>query len=409
MSTFYDHGELAGKLATIRRPFGAKTFDEIDADAETWHQVTQTFKRRRDACLDRIDQPVAVLEAVLGWYERAARHGWSALLVFGPTGTGKTELAMALLRDLTYRGIEVTAATIADVVASLRPGGDGDVESLIDTGCLFLDDVGAEKKSEFTTAQLFAVVNGRYERQLPTIITTNLTPAAIARHVGERTWSRLKDGATTLSLAGDDRRVAKIQVDLDRPDIESRLATIGALNSCPNRPEMARRIREAGIALPLDNRFQPAAGETIEAICEAVEQEWTERVETLADRVKSWPKDDTRRRLWNACRISYYEPSTGCKPERLAELEQIADQVERQCNVSQQISYLPDSPLDRLGDLVRAAIDAGDLPPNLLQKPLSGEQLDRLEGLVAECEGVAGPEIFGAAENHTVEANAPAA
>jgi DNA replication protein DnaC len=54
---------------------------------------------------------------------------------------------------------------------------------------LVLDDVGAEKMTEWTAQTLYSIVNGRYQSQAPTIITTNN-----ADSIEERVASRMFSG-----------------------------------------------------------------------------------------------------------------------------------------------------------------------------------------------------------------------
>lgn len=389
MTTIYEHDDLAAKLADARKRFYVKTHDEIETAGESWRAITGQdgpFYRRRQTCLDRIEQPRDVLTSTLDWYlaSKDSNRGrpCGPLILFGSTGTGKTEMAMALLRELLLHGVSVSAITAGDLMDSLRPGGQGDIRALKAIGCLFVDDVAAEKPSEFTTARLFDIVNARYERQLPTILTTNRTPAGLARHVGERTWSRLKDGSTPLSLVGDDRRDSPVSVDMDRPDIEDRLDAIGDLSDSPNRREANRRTVDAGIPLPLDARFDAHAAEAIAAICDEVDDEWTARVETLADRIKTW-NGDGRRRLWNKSGTSYYEPGRRTKPERLTELEAIADRIERQARLDELLGERFDQ-AHRDDDVaaIEPLVDYLMGRPKIEAKPWTDDDLDGLESLL---------------------------
>ena len=61
---------------------------------------------------------------------------------------------------------------------------------------LVLDDLGAEyipRGSEWKTSETEMLINERWEWRRPTLITTNLDPAALGRHVQARTASRFLD------------------------------------------------------------------------------------------------------------------------------------------------------------------------------------------------------------------------
>ena len=78
------------------------------------------------------------------------------------------------------------------------------------TPVLVIDDLGKEKKSEWTRQVLFDVINYRYEHLLPTIITTNLASDnnfdALANYVEGAVWSRLCEMCNFVETKGTDYR-----------------------------------------------------------------------------------------------------------------------------------------------------------------------------------------------------------
>jgi hypothetical protein len=135
------------------------------------------------------------------------------LLLSGPTGTGKTHAAIGATGRLLDRGHSVYFTTATELLQTLRetfePGEKRSLEDVIKvplrTGVLVLDDLGAEKQTEFAHEQLFRIVNSRYSGGRITIVTTNLTRQQAPR---DRLWSRLFGDrfATIIATAGRDRR-----------------------------------------------------------------------------------------------------------------------------------------------------------------------------------------------------------
>jgi DNA replication protein DnaC len=81
-------------------------------------------------------------------------------------------------------------------------------ERLTSVDLLHIDDLGAEKSSEWVLEQLYALINERYEARRPILVTTNLDQAELEQQIGERTVSRLVEiCGDPLPLFGDDRRV----------------------------------------------------------------------------------------------------------------------------------------------------------------------------------------------------------
>ncbi|MEV6382017.1 ATP-binding protein [Streptomyces sp. NPDC051773] len=135
-----------------------------------------------------------------------------SLLIAGPTGTGKTHQAYGAVRALLTRGVRLRweATTSADLHARLRPraGHDSerDLQTLARCPLLVLDDLGAAKTSEWTEELTYRLINHRYERMLPTLITTNLPIPELRTALGDRVTSRLAEMTERVVLTGPDRR-----------------------------------------------------------------------------------------------------------------------------------------------------------------------------------------------------------
>ena len=82
-------------------------------------------------------------------------------------------------------------------------------QRLVGIDLLHLDDLGAEKQTDWVLEQLYSLVNERYEQERPIIVTTNLGFEHLEQQIGERTVSRLVEiCGDPLPLFGEDRRIA---------------------------------------------------------------------------------------------------------------------------------------------------------------------------------------------------------
>ena len=73
---------------------------------------------------------------------------------------------------------------------------------------LHIDDVGAERTTDWVLEELCSIVNGRYEDQRSIVITTNiLDREALCEQISDRTVSRLTEMCDELPLLGHDRRM----------------------------------------------------------------------------------------------------------------------------------------------------------------------------------------------------------
>jgi DNA replication protein DnaC len=140
------------------------------------------------------------------------------LWFFGDTGTGKTTLAMLISKAALEAGKSVAIYSLPKLLARIRrtydsaPGGDSYLsffERLTSVDLLHIDDLGAEKRSDWVLEQLYALVNERYETQRSMLITTNLRHEELEEQIGPRTVSRLSQICDGVDVFGDDRRYGK--------------------------------------------------------------------------------------------------------------------------------------------------------------------------------------------------------
>lgn len=184
-----------------------------DADAEPEVELSEAEQRWRRVIPQRfIDAEISQLDnaartALCEWVEQL-----SNLVLLGPVGTGKTHAAVAALKLANEAGYSIAFSPVVELLDELRPGRDVDsgerLRWLTEVRVLLLDDLGAEKSTEWTHERLYALVNRRWLECRPTIVTSNLTSEQLAESVDARLYSRLSDGAIAYRMAGADRRRA---------------------------------------------------------------------------------------------------------------------------------------------------------------------------------------------------------
>lgn len=157
------------------------------------------------------------------------------LWMMGDIGTGKTSLAMLISKLAADRGRTVAVYSAPRLLAEIRRTYDAEVgedgylaffDRLTSVDLLHLDDLGAEKRTDWVLEQLYAIIDRRYEEQRSVVVTTNLDVGQLEEQVGARTVSRIVEMCgDPLLLYGDDHRFThKLNPDSDVGDGAGRAA-----------------------------------------------------------------------------------------------------------------------------------------------------------------------------------------
>ncbi len=144
------------------------------------------------------------------------------LLLFGTVGTGKTFLAACVANALIDQGVPCLVTNFARIANEVQGMFDGKQEyydNLNRFPLLVIDDLSAERKTEYMQEIVFNVIDARYRANLPLIVTTNLTREELLHPAGltyERIFSRLFEMCTPIEISGKDRRQKALREDIGK-------------------------------------------------------------------------------------------------------------------------------------------------------------------------------------------------
>ena len=146
----------------------------------------------------------------------------NGLLFWGDVGTGKTFVAGCIANYLLQQRISVLITSLSKIINDLQGFSIQDkndyLESLNRFKLLILDDLGAERQSDFALEQVFNVIDSRYKNGQPIIITTNLTLTEIKNPIDtkyKRIYDRILEMCVPLKFEGISKRSQKSKEKLN--------------------------------------------------------------------------------------------------------------------------------------------------------------------------------------------------
>ena len=175
------------RLARLQRysslgPLTRLTFDNLIEHGRS------TNPRDRDLFRGLVRDARAFAEEPQGW-----------MLVHGSSGAGKTHVAAAIANRCIEKGQPALFVVVPDLLdhlrASYKPDSEMGFDALLEqvraAPVLILDDLGTQSSTAWAQEKLFQILNHRYNAQLPTVVTTNLS----IDRLDERLRMRLTDPA----------------------------------------------------------------------------------------------------------------------------------------------------------------------------------------------------------------------
>lgn len=139
------------------------------------------------------------------------------------TGCGKTSWACKIMSHyfrkiafstrLENEGLYIFLPTFLEDLRDNYDSKDPDFEQVLFMvkGCklLIIDDIGAERVTEWVRERMVSIINTRSSNGLCTIYTSNLSPAELTEELGDRIASRVLGSSKVVEISGGDWRMEK--------------------------------------------------------------------------------------------------------------------------------------------------------------------------------------------------------
>lgn len=117
------------------------------------------------------------------------------LIFWGSVGTGKSFAAACIANYLLDRKVPVVMTSFVKLLEVFQSGRDEETSILNRLGyakLVIFDDLGAERGTDYALEKVYNIVDSRYRKSLPMILTTNLTIEEMKSEVDMR-YRRIYD------------------------------------------------------------------------------------------------------------------------------------------------------------------------------------------------------------------------
>jgi DNA replication protein DnaC len=190
--------------ARVREAERARAWDLSDLGAR--------LEEARIDALEVTPENEAAIVSVRLWLRGVEEGQTPNLVLHGVIGSGKSWIAAALFRELHVEDVPALWVALplwlADVKRGFTDRAMRDKANLVLAAAkaapvLFLDDLGKSHPGQdvsWVEDVLYELVETRYKRRLPTVVTTEHASAALEARVGRSVVSRLLDGAVLAGL-----------------------------------------------------------------------------------------------------------------------------------------------------------------------------------------------------------------
>lgn len=117
------------------------------------------------------------------------------LLFYGGVGTGKTFAAACIANHLLNQRVPVIMTSFVKLLETMQGFSEDDsalIARLNRAKLLIIDDLGAERSTDYALEKVYDIVDSRYRAKLPIILTTNLSMTELKESTDIR-YTRIYD------------------------------------------------------------------------------------------------------------------------------------------------------------------------------------------------------------------------
>lgn len=191
------------------------------AEKRLWQTLRDAKKNNFEVYIEACGVPKA-FQDIKTFQESDGR----SVFITGDCGVGKTHKAVLVLRGFVrntscdnfvapfrntpvFVNVPELLIKIRSCFNSTSKSEEDMLQKYFNTKLLVLDDLGAEKTTDWALQSLYVIINKRCDEKRQTIITSNLTLDEIKDKLSDRIASRIKGMCRIVVMKGKDKRLSK--------------------------------------------------------------------------------------------------------------------------------------------------------------------------------------------------------
>lgn len=175
---------------------------------QAYSQIPIRFRNKTAKDYERHEGNAKAIDAAKSLFERN-----TGLYVFGAPGVGKSFLASIIASQALAAEKSVFFADVPTILSAIKiswkdPNNPAatTVERIVEADLAILDDLGAERATDWAGEQIFRILNARYNNATPTVITSNFDLKALHEQLGGsyiagRIVRRIYDNMTVVRMS----------------------------------------------------------------------------------------------------------------------------------------------------------------------------------------------------------------
>ncbi len=217
-----DEGQIDGRMCIcMKRALALATYESSGLGMLAKKQSFDNFSLEYyNTSLDDYDSMKFIYQYIMDYADSFGEGQTGHLLLYGPTGLGKTHLSTAAASVIINKGYDVVYDSAVNIFAAFeherfnRSYNDTEkpqTDKYFECDLLIIDDLGVELTNQFTLSCLYNLINTRIAADRAMIVNTNLTQKELRERYDARIMSRLLGEFYPFVFRGTDVRMKKLE------------------------------------------------------------------------------------------------------------------------------------------------------------------------------------------------------